>query len=93
MARYFMHLRDGSEELLDPEGIEFDSLDDLRRAVMHTARDLIKGDVERGVLDLRFRVDAEDDEGEIVYSLPFKHAISIIPETRAFPAEVHNDLV
>ena len=93
MARYFMHLRDGSEELLDPEGIEFNSLDDLRRAVMHTARDLIKGDVERGVLDLRFRVDAEDDAGEIVYSLPFKHAISIIPEKQALPAEVNNDLV
>lgn len=80
MARYFMHLRDGTEELLDPDGVEFGSTDALRKAVMTTARDLMSGDVERGVVDLRFRIDAEDEAGTLIYSLPFKHAVSIIPE-------------
>jgi hypothetical protein len=80
MARYLMHLRDGTEELLDPEGIEYASLDAMRKAVMATVRDVMSGDVLRGILDMRFRVDAENDAGEIVYTLPFKHAVSIIPD-------------
>ena len=80
MARYFMHLRDGTEQILDPEGIEFSNLEAVRKAVLVSARDLMTGDIREGVLDLRFRIDVEDDGGEIVYSLPFKHAVNIIPE-------------
>ncbi len=80
MARYFMHLRDGTHELLDPEGREFATLEALRNAVLFTARDLLAGDVRNGLVDFRFRIDAHDETGAIVYSLPFKHALSIIPE-------------
>ena len=80
MARYFMNLRDGTEELLDPEGVEYPSLDALRKAVLATARDLMSGDLRNGVVDLRFRIDAEDADGKLVYTLPFKHAVNIIPE-------------
>ena len=31
------------------------------------------------VIDLRFRIDAGDESGEIVYTLPFRQAVSIIP--------------
>lgn len=80
MARYYMHLRDGTEQLLDLEGSEFATLDLLRRAVLLTTRDLLKGDVDLGVMDFRFRIDAEDADGTVVYTLPFKHAVNIIPE-------------
>lgn len=80
MTRYFMNLRDGTEEVLDPEGIEYESLDALRKAVLFTVRDLMSADTRTGVIDFRFRVDAEDENGSVVYSLPFKHAVSIIPE-------------
>lgn len=83
MARYFLHLRDGSDETLDPEGKEFADLEALRKAVLCAARDLIAGDVRHGVIDLRFRIDAEDENGALVYSLPFKHALNIIPELAA----------
>jgi hypothetical protein len=76
-----MNLRDGTEELLDPEGRDFPPLDALRKAVLETVRDLMSGDMRGGVIDFRFRVDAEDKDGVIVYSLPFKHAVNIIPET------------
>ena len=81
VTKYFMNLRDGTEELLDPEGVEYESLDALRKAVLATARDLMCGDMVAGVLDFRFRIDAEDEEGAIVYTLPFKHAVNIIPDT------------
>ncbi len=80
MAKYFMHLRDGVDELLDLEGLEFADLDALRKAVLFTARDLLAGDVRDGIIDLRFRIDAENADGEIVYTLPFKHAFNVIPE-------------
>ena len=80
MARYFMNLRDGTEELLDPEGVDYSSLDALRKAVLAAARDLMSGDMRSGIVDLRFRIDAEDGDGRLVYTLPFRHAVSIIPE-------------
>ena len=80
MARYFLHLRDSTEQILDPEGQEFGDMDEVRHAVLAAARDLMAGDIRGGVIDLRFRIDAEDANGTIVYRLPFKHALSIIPE-------------
>ena len=79
MARYFMHLRDGTEQLLDPEGLEYTSVEAVRKATLVAARDLMTGDVRDGVLDFRFRIDVENVAGEIIYSLPFQHALSIIP--------------
>jgi hypothetical protein len=75
-----LHLRDGSEELLDPDGQEFETLSALREAVLFTARDLMTGDVRNGVIDLGFRIDAEDEAGTVVHSMPFKYALNIIPE-------------
>jgi hypothetical protein len=80
LARYFMHLRDGTDDLLDSEGIELADLEAVRNRVMASARDVLAGDLRNGVVDLRYRIDAEDEAGLVVYSLPFKHAFSIIPE-------------
>jgi hypothetical protein len=80
MARYFLHLRDSSDEVLDPDGFEFEDMDAVRAAVMRNARDTIAGDVRHGVVDFRYRIDAENEAGQVVYSLPFKHAVNIIPE-------------
>jgi hypothetical protein len=80
MARYYLHLRDSSDELLDPEGLELADLDAVRKAVLLAVRDMIAGDVRGGIIDFRYRIDAEDEAGAIVYSLPFRHAFTIIPE-------------
>ena len=55
-------------------------MDELKAAVMFCVRDLMSCDIRNGVLDLRYRIDAEDEQGNIVYTLAFKHAVSIIPE-------------
>ncbi len=75
-----MHLRDGTDELLDPEGVELNDLESVRQKVMTAARDILAGDLRNGIVDLRYRIDAENDLGAIVYTLAFKHAFSIIPE-------------
>jgi hypothetical protein len=75
-----MQLRDGTDQLLDPEGLEHSDLDSLRKSVLLAVRDLISGDVKSGLVDLRFRIDAEDREGVIVYTLGFAEAVQIIPD-------------
>lgn len=82
MPRYFMQLRDGTGELLDPDGIEYADLDELRKAVLRGVRDMISGDAINGVIDMRFRVDAEDRDGVIVYTLGFEEAVRIIPDDK-----------
>src|SRR3982751_6784708 len=74
VAWYFLHLRDGTDELLDPDGQEFASVEELRKAVMFAARDIMAGDIRNGIIDLRYRIDAENEHGVLIYSLPFKHA-------------------
>ena len=80
MPKYFMHLRDSTDELLDPEGVELVDLEAVRKNVMAAARDILAGDLRNGIVDLRYRIDAEDEVGEVVYTLAFKHAFSIVPE-------------
>ena len=80
MARYYMQLRDGTEQMLDPEGIEYADMDELRKKVLIAVRDLISGDVKGGLIDLRFRIDAEDRQGVIVYTLGFAEAVRIVPD-------------
>ena len=80
MARYFMHLRNSTDDLLDAEGVELVDLEAVRENVMRAARDILAGDLRNGLVDLRYRIDAENEGGAIAYTLAFKHAFSIIPE-------------
>jgi hypothetical protein len=82
VARYYMQLRDGTDHLLDPEGIEYADIDDLKKKVLSAVRDLMSEDIKGGVVDLRFRIDAEDRDGVIVYTLGFAEAVQIIPDDK-----------
>jgi hypothetical protein len=60
-------------------------MEGVRTAVIRAVRYMWAADARGGILDFRFRVDAEDENGKVVYSQPFEHALSIIPAT-AVPA-------
>jgi hypothetical protein len=77
-----MQLRDGTDHLLDPEGIEYADIDELRKKVLIAVRELMSEDIKGGVIDLRFRIDAEDRDGVIVYALGFAEAVNIIPDSK-----------
>ncbi len=77
MPRYFLHLRDSVDIALDEEGYEFASLDSLKVAMLRSARDTMKGDVNNGLLDLTLRIDAETADNELVHTLPFSDAVKI----------------
>ena len=77
MARYFLHLRDGTDVAIDEEGFEFDSMEALRDFMIRSARDTMTGDVLQGHLDLTLRIDAETADGTVALSLPFTEALEI----------------
>ena len=80
MPCYFFHLRDHIDEILDEEGFELADLNAVKVRALHEARAIMGSDVLIGILDLRYRIDVEDGSGKVLYSMPFQHAVQIIPE-------------
>jgi hypothetical protein len=78
MSRYFLHLRDGTDEVIDPDGIEMPA-DAVRGVALMQARDCMAGDVKEGRLDLHCRIDVHDQSGKLVHSLPFADALELVP--------------
>jgi hypothetical protein len=78
LARYFFHLRDHRARLLDPEGLELPSIEVARTEALHFSRDLLSHDIRSGLIDLRYRLDVENEAGELVHSLPFNDAFEVI---------------
>jgi hypothetical protein len=78
MTRYFLDLQQGGEIIEDAEGSLFASFDILKRVVLHEAREAMSWDAKDGHLDLRRSINARNEAGEIVYSLEFSDAVTIM---------------
>ncbi|HEX4692981.1 DUF6894 family protein [Sphingomonas sp.] len=78
MPKFFMHLRDGTDEVLDHDGIEM-PFESVAQAALKAARDCISGDVLEGRVELKYRIDVHDEDGDIVHTLPFSSAVAIVP--------------
>ncbi|MGX7951690.1 DUF6894 family protein [Tsuneonella sp. HG249] len=76
MPRYFMHLRDGHEEVLDPEGVEASSAT-VAGLALAAARDCMAHDVQSGRLNFAYRIDVHDAAGKLVHSIAFRDAVAI----------------
>jgi hypothetical protein len=77
MSTYYFHLRDSIDHILDPEGIQCPSLEDVRVKALKCARDLIAGDAITGAIDLTYRIDVEDADGAVVHTIRFEDAVTI----------------
>ena len=77
MPKYFFHLRDGTDVLLDPDGREL--LHDAAAATeaLEEARSLMSHEVLTGALHLDQRIDVEDDQGRVVHRQLFRDAVRI----------------
>ena len=76
MARFFFHLVDSVDVLLDEEGIELPR-DDVAQNAMRQARSMIAHDAAAGRIDFGYRIDVKDEAGMLVHSLPFADAVQI----------------
>jgi hypothetical protein len=78
MPKFFFHLRDGTDEMLDHEGVSV-PLEAVTGAALLQARDCIAGDVKSGRLDLHYRIDVQDEAGRVVHTVKFVDALEIAP--------------
>ncbi len=78
MPRYFVHLRDQTDELLDPDGVIMPE-EAVANAALTIARDCMGHDLRSGRLELKYRLDVENEGGEIVHTLQFSDAVTIAP--------------
>lgn len=77
MPLYFFHLRNGSDLLLDEEGRNLEGLAEVAIIAMIEARSLMSQDMLNGQIGLDQRLDVEDEQHNLVYSLPFDAAVTI----------------
>lgn len=80
VARYYFHLRDGEDHLIDAEGIELFA-DAVSGVALVQARDCMAGDIKTGLLKLDTFIDVYDRDGALVHSLSFGDAVEIIPRS------------
>jgi hypothetical protein len=72
-----MHLVDGSDMLLDPEGSEMHCVDVPSKAML-AARDCMANDVKDGRLNLGYRIEVHDDSGRMIHRLEFGDALHMV---------------
>lgn len=77
LKTYYFHLQDGTDVLLDPDGRDLPSLEAVAGAALFEARAIISADAKAGRIILNQRIEVEDDQGNVVHSLPFENAIRI----------------
>jgi hypothetical protein len=78
LARYFFHLRNHTDEMLDLEGMELPLAEDVNTEALRAARDLLSHETRSGVVDIHYRIDVEEADGGAVHSLSLKDAFELI---------------
>ena len=75
--RYFFHLRENHDYVVDEEGIELADLDAVRIAATAAARSVIASDAMTGKLPLRAVLEVNDGNGQRVLELPFRDTVLV----------------
>jgi hypothetical protein len=78
LPKYFFHLIDSTNEVLDPDGMQMPA-EAVMGSALSQARDCMAGDVKSGRLDLHYRIDVHDEAGLNVHTLRFEDALEVVP--------------
>jgi hypothetical protein len=74
MPRYFFHIKDEAETILDKEGIEFHNMDAVREEATESAREMMSEKVRRGHGPNGRAFVVTDEQGQTVLTFPFTDA-------------------
>ena len=77
MSKYFFHLLDDFEVLIDPEGREVED-GQVGAAALEEARAMIAADARSGRIDLRQSIEVRDSAGKVVHRIDFVDAVEIV---------------
>jgi hypothetical protein len=76
MPRYFFHIYERGQALLDTDGIELGSIDAAREKAVAAARELMSSDVVSGLAPDGRRFVVTDERDVVVFDLPFEQAVA-----------------
>jgi hypothetical protein len=80
VPRYFFHVYD-DVVALDDEGLELENVTIARDSAVSAARALAAAQImEQGKVNIRHRIDVEDEERRPVLTLPFSAAFGVVDE-------------
>ena len=77
MARYFFHLCDGREVIIDPEGKDLPDPSLVGADALREARAMIAQDALAGRINLNQYIEVRDERGKLVHQLSFRDAVTI----------------
>ena len=81
MARYFIHVCNGTGLIRDEEGQEFADPEAAVEAALDSVRSIVSEEARRGLIELTGRVTVEDQSGRPVAEHSFRDAFRIrLPE-------------
>lgn len=78
MPLYFFHLRDGDDILLDPEGRNLETLNEIRTAALAEARGILSQEALAGRIELGQQIDVMDADKHLIYTIRFADAVEIV---------------
>lgn len=77
MPRYFFHVRNGDKYEKDPEGAEFDSLEEARRDAEMAAREILAEKILRDDVIDGHGFEVTTEQGEVAFFVPFKSVLRL----------------
>ena len=77
MALYFFHLHECGTATLDHDGLDRNSLEDVRAEALRAAREVMCAEVAEGKLCLACYIEVHDEAGGVVMTVPFKEAVAV----------------
>ena len=77
MARYFFHLCDGRDVIMDPDGREIDDPRKIAVLALKEARWCISQDALDGQIDLGQSIEVRDEAGELFHLIRLAEAVTV----------------
>lgn len=77
VQRYYFHLCDGRDALIDPDGREIGDASTLKSAALREARAIISQEALGGEINLDQFIEVRDTDGKLILKLEFRDAVLI----------------
>lgn len=78
MPHFRLNLYNAHGDLPDPEGADFATLDEARRAAIEGIRSVLGAEVIEGELNMKGHLDIVADDDSVVETIPFGEALKIV---------------
>jgi hypothetical protein len=75
MPRYYFHIRNADDVLLDDEGTDLPDLNAARELALASARDLLGDGIKGGKAVVAESIVVADADGQELMSVPLEHAL------------------